>query len=811
MIIITAFHRGDADAAVRLYDWIRELGSHKYNTVFVTDPDVPTHVVNRVLLAGRRAMGNAVVIKTDGKHKREWPFGPNAAFITAAQYAAKVKQPFLWLEPDCVPTRKTWLQEIEHEYGKCGKRYMGGIVYCNPPLPRKVLYGVAVYHPSAIEIVSKRVQPNMGVAFDVSMSEDTVPLSFASKLFQFSGGNKPTKINPAIALFHKDKTGKTIASLKNPNQEKDEKQEQNCLPNIGATGFHYGDRGDVIYSLPVCRLLGISHLVLCPHHMTREKMTEESADSIASLVRAQPYIDSVVFTQTPPVGAIDLNEFREMLGPQHSGRFFYHNLSSLQLRAFGYPEWFECDQWLWVTQIKPPKPVVIARSSRYQSKTFNWKDVYKKYGRDAVFIGSPGEHKEFCDSVGFVEYYKTENLLKVAQVIAGSELFIGNQSCPFAIAEGLKHPAILEWTDGPAQNCHFSRKNLYYGTERIKIPDVKRKTTVNWVALSDLHSGFGRMAHAFYIRSKKIDFNWVPTRFSEDFCAFDKSINLSNKRLPCSSVVLDSIPVIHNFAQSGDIALSMWESTRLPKAAVTAINNCKAAIVPSQWCRDVYIDSGIKVPIYKVPLGVDSVLYRPPQVREKKDVIVFGASSRFCNDGNPRKNVIETIEGFKLAFEGKNDVRLLIKGYDAKAIDVDDPRIQVVSEFWSESKLANWYQSLDCFINIPRGGGWELHVHEAMLCGAVPIVLNYSSSLEFVTNGCGYLVDYNTVAADWHVYKGCGEWALPNMDHYVHTLRHVYDHRDELEPKRHKARMAVEHLTWENASEILDRTLLDIL
>ncbi len=50
----------------------------------------------------------------------------------------------------------------------------------------------------------------------------------------------------------------------------------------------------------------------------------------------------------------------------------------------------------------------------------------------------------------------TANLLEVARVIAGSRLFVGNQSCPAAIAEGLKHPMILEVFPTMA-NCCFER------------------------------------------------------------------------------------------------------------------------------------------------------------------------------------------------------------------------------------------------------------------------------------------------------------------------------------------------------------------
>lgn len=810
LLVVTAFHSGDAKAALRLWNWIETLGKIDNDVLLVCEPLDDRLEQNRVLLAAKRAAKSVTRIFTDGKHENKWPQGPNAAFLAAAKYASEKRRNFLWLEADCVPIKQGWIREIETEYAQCGKQYLGGIVDCHPPLPKQVMYGVAVYRHTVLSIASQAIDDRPDIAFDVSMSPSTVPLAAKSRLLQISKPDSNAFIVKETVLYHSDKSGRVIDSLLN---KKCSTGKPPCISRSDSdvVGYHFGDRGDVIYSLPLCRMLGVTRLVLCPHSMTRETMTHESAESIATLIREQPYIDSVEFLQEPPRGAIDLNKFRELLGQRNDGRFFYHNLTALQLRAFGYPEWHECDRWLWVTKIKPPKPVVFARSSRYHSKTFDWKAVFEKYGKDAVFIGTVEEHKDFCKDVGDVQYHKTNNLLEVAQVIEGSELFVGNQSCPFAIAEGLKHNAILEWTTGPSQNCHFSRPNLYYGTEHINAPVPHRKPTVNWVALSDLHSGFGRMAHAFYIRSKSIDFNWVPTRFSEEFCSFDKSIDLANKRMRCQSVVLDSIPVIHEFIKPGDIALSMWESTRLPKTATSAINTCKASIVPSQWCCDIYKESGVKVPIYKVPLGVDNVLYRPPQTRQKRDVLVFGASCRFCNDGNPRKNVSETIEGFKIAFHGIDDVRLVIKGYDTEIAKIDDPRISIISEFWSDSRLARWYQSLDCLINISRGGGWELHVHEAMLCGVVPIVLNYSSSLEFVTGGCGYLVDYKEVTADWHVYKGCGQWAVPNMDHYVSTLRHVYNNRDEIELKRPKARRAVEHLTWDNASGILDRVLLDIL
>ena len=68
-----------------------------------------------------------------------------------------------------------------------------------------------------------------------------------------------------------------------------------------------------------------------------------------------------------------------------------------------------------------------------------------------------------------VIYTPTKNFLEVAQLIAGSKLFIGNQSAPYAVAEGLKHNSILEVTL-PSPDCIYERDN---GRYCFRYPDGK--------------------------------------------------------------------------------------------------------------------------------------------------------------------------------------------------------------------------------------------------------------------------------------------------------------------------------------------------
>jgi hypothetical protein len=58
--------------------------------------------------------------------------------------------------------------------------------------------------------------------------------------------------------------------------------------------------------------------------------------------------------------------------------------------------------------------------------------------QDAVFVGLAEEHRAFEQAMGWsIPHYQTESMLDVAEVIAGADMFIGNQSQCLALAIGL--------------------------------------------------------------------------------------------------------------------------------------------------------------------------------------------------------------------------------------------------------------------------------------------------------------------------------------------------------------------------------------
>ena len=52
---------------------------------------------------------------------------------------------------------------------------------------------------------------------------------------------------------------------------------------------------------------------------------------------------------------------------------------------------------------------------------------------DAIFIGTDDEYESF----GHGEHVRAADALELAATISGASIFVGNQSLPYAIAEGL--------------------------------------------------------------------------------------------------------------------------------------------------------------------------------------------------------------------------------------------------------------------------------------------------------------------------------------------------------------------------------------
>lgn len=238
-----------------------------------------------------------------------------------------------------------------------------------------------------------------------------------------------------------------------------------------------GDLGDATYLLAILsKLDGGSHtLLLEASPVTKAKGPEGVAmlhKAFSPLANAQPYIKECRIIQdgeTVDWKSADFRKAGYTYGKTLMAAHLDHLISVLDV-GHGIDG---RDQWLTVEPSQESKGrVVINRTGRYRNSAFYWDRIVKHYSYRLMFVGLPHEWREFCAHFGYVEFRPTENLLEVSQLIAGSDLFIGNQSCANACAEGLKHRSIQE-TSLIHPDCIFKRDNAQFSHNGgCTLPDV---------------------------------------------------------------------------------------------------------------------------------------------------------------------------------------------------------------------------------------------------------------------------------------------------------------------------------------------------
>lgn len=242
---------------------------------------------------------------------------------------------------------------------------------------------------------------------------------------------------------------------------------------------HAGDRGDIIAALPAVRYLGGGILYIEAANYTRERLTPDRWCGLDLLLKEQPYIYDVQEWHGHTV-THNLNDFRARLFKSvRIGLLRDKSLVDWQLEQYNIPLNAKDDPWLTIKEPIRAARVVFSRSGGdrpkphvYQNPRFPWHHVWEKYHKDAVFVGTPAEHRLFCATCGKVPHAFTSDLHQAARVIAGADLFVGNQSACFWLAEGLKKRLVLEvWPEGP--NANVFREGATQGNdENVKLPDL---------------------------------------------------------------------------------------------------------------------------------------------------------------------------------------------------------------------------------------------------------------------------------------------------------------------------------------------------
>lgn len=233
------------------------------------------------------------------------------------------------------------------------------------------------------------------------------------------------------------------------------------------TFMHSGKMGDIIWALPFIKYQGGGKLYL---HLNQKdpnngenKLGEQSANRLLTLINAQDYVEAEVSWTGKEDVDFNLDKFRDVI--YSCGK----SIAESYFIAFDVKDEYSKflnEPWLEVSDYKDHGKVVVSRTRRYLQTPRN--PFYRhlvQSGLDAngLFVGLKEEHQLFCTMYDSkVTWANTYTILDLAKVIAGASLFAGNENLANAINEGMKKTSFLEsQKNNEKNNCFFLRPNLF--------------------------------------------------------------------------------------------------------------------------------------------------------------------------------------------------------------------------------------------------------------------------------------------------------------------------------------------------------------
>jgi hypothetical protein len=249
-----------------------------------------------------------------------------------------------------------------------------------------------------------------------------------------------------------------------------------------STFSHSGNLGDIVYSLAVVKHFGFGDYFIklgnVPTVIAKYnsgpvpaeyngRLSQSDFNWLAPMIEAQPYINSVKPWSNEKID-YDLDTFRATVGTE-----FKANFIETYFQTFNLPYSKESlNPWLTVSSPRREARFVVTRTPRWRSGKTTTIPTWIRFMREnkvpqnGIFVGLPSEHKEFCELFNVkIPYYPCRDFLDMAEVIAGCEMFIGNQTMAYGIARGLNKQTMLEalsWRPLETNECFFPLPNTYY-------------------------------------------------------------------------------------------------------------------------------------------------------------------------------------------------------------------------------------------------------------------------------------------------------------------------------------------------------------
>ncbi len=245
----------------------------------------------------------------------------------------------------------------------------------------------------------------------------------------------------------------------------------------------------------------------------------------------------------------------------------------------------------------------------------------------------------------------------------------------------------------------------------------------------------------------------------------------------------------HGRPQIPTAGYATWEADRLPPAWPDLINrHCQLLMVPSRQNIQAFKESGVTIPVHRIPHCFADV-----PVRDKR-VLPESEDFRFLNIGQwlTRKNQMGLLIAYFTEFQADEKVSLVMKTFLTESTPAEKeqikgfiaeikrqlhlpayPKVELIVGTMPDDAVQRLYHDTDCYVSLHRQEGFGMTIAEAMLAGKPVIATDYGGPSDFARHG-GWAISVMVTPVfgmPWGTYTGAMTWAEPNLMHARKVMR----------------------------------------
>jgi len=170
------------------------------------------------------------------------------------------------------------------------------------------------------------------------------------------------------------------------------------------------------------------------------------------------------------------------------------------------------------------------------------------------------------------------------------------------------------------------------------------------------------------------------------------------------------------------IGIDVADSNRIGKHAVELCELAHAMIVPSNFARNAYITSGVRIPVHVVPHGISQTYFRNPRIPRQsilhklyklKHDKGYIYTLFFLWHSDYRKGADLVYAVMKEIQKIHHNVILIVKSGGIHP-QLSQLKSYFICKWLTEDELVDLYDLCDIYLLFSRGGGFELNGLEAL-------------------------------------------------------------------------------------------------